>query len=181
MTTIDEARQFAETAHAGQTRKGAARLPYVTHLAEVAALVAEFGGSPVAIMAAWLHDTVEDCGTSPDEIALQFGPDVAWVVAQLTDDKSLPKAERKALQILHAPGKTHDAALVKICDKLSNVLAVGDAPAVHWDEARQVAYLDWAEQVVSALPGGAALARDRFAAALTRSRRMVADRHTRSA
>ena len=180
MTTIDQARHFAETVHAGQTRKGAAREPYITHLAEVAALVAEFGGSPAAIMAAWLHDTVEDCGTSPDEIARQFGPDVAYVVAQLTDDKSLPKAERKALQIIHAPGKTRDATLVKICDKLSNVRTVGDAPPVHWDEERQVAYLDRAQHVVSALPGGATWARDQFSATLARSRKLVADRHARS-
>ena len=153
MTTIEQARQFAEIAHAGQTRKSAAAEPYITHLQEVAADVTRFSGSHEAIMAAWLHDTIEDCGVTRAQIATAFGERVAGFVCELTDDKSLPKAERKHLQIVKAPGKSPEAALVKLCDKMSNVRAVGMNPPDHWPLQRKVAYVDWAVAVVDALPG----------------------------
>ncbi|SIS69650.1 HD domain-containing protein [Phaeovulum vinaykumarii] len=167
---ITAARAFAEAAHAGQTRKGAAREPYVVHLEEVAGYVAGHGGSDVAVAAAWLHDTVEDCGVTPDEIAARFGPEVAAVVAELTDDKARPKAERKRLQEINAPGKSADAALVKACDKLSNLRALVESPPVHWDRARRHAYVDWAERVVAALPAAADPVRPALAAAVARAR-----------
>lgn len=153
MTTINAAKAYAEQCHAGQTRKSAAAEPYFTHLEEVADLVAGFGGSEQALMAAWLHDTVEDCGVSVADITRLFGAQVAGFVAELTDDKSLPKPERKRLQQVNAPGKSPEAALVKLCDKLSNVRAVGMNPPVHWPQDRRVAYVDWTESVVGALPG----------------------------
>lgn len=176
MNRIDDARRFAEAAHAGQTRKGAGREPYVVHLEEVATLVARFGGSRAQVMAAWLHDTVEDQGVSPDELEARFGPEVAGLVRELTDDKALDKAERKRLQIAHAPDKSPAAALVKICDKLSNIRAVADTPPLHWPVARQAAYLDWANAVVAALPEVAGAARAAFAGQLVLSRAAVAVR-----
>ena len=146
------AEKFARAAHQGQTRKGAAQEPYIVHLEEVAAFVARHGGDDIAVAAAWLHDTVEDCGVAPSEVEAQFGPEVAAVVAELTDDKSLPKPARKAAQLTHAPQKSSRAALCKIGDKWSNVGAVAHSPALHWDDARRHAYVDWAEAVVSALP-----------------------------
>ena len=65
---IDKAARLAAERHAGQFRKGPAGSPYITHCGEVAALVAEHGGTEAAIAAAWLHDTVEDTGTSLAEI-----------------------------------------------------------------------------------------------------------------
>ncbi|RUS60467.1 bifunctional (p)ppGpp synthetase/guanosine-3',5'-bis(diphosphate) 3'-pyrophosphohydrolase [Pseudorhodobacter sp. E13] len=170
MTTIEQAKAFATRAHAGQTRKGAGAEPYVIHLEEVADLVARHGGSEAAIIAAWLHDTVEDCDTTAADIETHFGPKIAAIVAQLTDDKSLEKAERKRMQIVNAAGKLPEAALVKICDKLSNIRAVGETPPLHWPQARQLAYLDWAETVVAALPAGADPARAAFARQLAASR-----------
>ena len=170
------AKDFATVAHSGQFRKGIEQQPYTVHLAEVAATVAEFGGTPDAVAAAWLHDTVEDCGTSPDEISAIFGPTVAALVAELTDDKSLQKADRKRLQIVNAAHKSSDAALIKICDKMSNARAVGMSPPVHWPVARQVAYLDWAESVVAALPPGWSNARVAFSAQVVQSRAQIAKR-----
>ncbi|MCW1917987.1 HD domain-containing protein [Rhodobacter sp. KR11] len=161
---IEKAKAFAEVAHEGQFRKGAAREPYVTHLAEVAALTAEFGGSPEAIAAAWLHDTVEDCDVLPAQIEALFGPDVALMVAQLTDDKTVDKAERKRLQVVNAPHKVPGAALVKLCDKISNVGALASSPPEDWPRARRLTYVDWAETVVQALPGLPAPGLHRFAA-----------------
>ena len=176
MTPIEAARAFAETEHQGQTRKGAAAEPYSVHLAEVATLVTRFGGSEAAICAAWLHDTVEDCQTAPETLARHFGAEVAALVVELTDDKSQPKARRKELQIAHAPHKSPEAALLKICDKLSNIRAVAETPPADWPQARRAAYLDWAEAVVAMLPAGADPARPAFAVQLAASRAAVASR-----
>jgi (p)ppGpp synthase/HD superfamily hydrolase len=170
------ARDFAREAHAGQTRKGAAQEPYAVHLEEVAAFVLSHGGSDIAVAAAWLHDTVEDCGVTPEEIARRFGPQVAAVVAELTDDKSLPKPERKRLQLARAAGRSADAALVKIGDKTSNVGAIAASPPLHWDRARCLTYVDWAEAVVAALPGIHTTARTAFAAVARDTRNAVAAR-----
>lgn len=175
-TLITRARAFAAQAHEGQFRKGAAQEPYITHLEEVANLVASFGGAEEVVAAAWLHDTVEDCGVSLATVEARFGPAVAAMVAEVTDDKSLPKAERKAAQVRNAPGKSPGAALIKICDKISNVRAVANSPALHWDKARQYAYLDWAETVTTGLPAGADPGRSAMAAALAKARAMVAIR-----
>ncbi|WP_168732894.1 HD domain-containing protein [Aliigemmobacter aestuarii] len=170
---IAQAEAFARKAHAGQTRKGEGAEPYDIHIEEVAALVARFGGADEVIMAAWLHDTIEDCAVDEAEIRDRFGAAVAAMVVELTDDKGLPKAERKRLQVVNAPGKSAGAALVKLCDKMSNVRAVGATPPVHWPVTRRIAYLDWAETVVAALPGGHEAARAEFAACLAASRAAV--------
>jgi (p)ppGpp synthase/HD superfamily hydrolase len=175
-TLIARAHAFAARAHEGQVRKGASQEPCITHLEEVAGLAADFGAPDEVVAAAWLHDTVEDCGVSRAMIETQFGPAVAALVAEMTDDKSLPKAERKAAQVRNAPGKSPGAALVNICDKISNVRAVADSPALNWDKVRQYAYVDWAETVVRGLPAGADPGRSAMAAALARARAMVAIR-----
>lgn len=169
------AEALARVRHEGQTRKGAGREPYIVHVEEVARLTAAWGGGVAEIAAAWLHDTVEDCPpTSVGEIEALFGAGVAGVVAELTDDKNLPKAERKRLQIAHAPWKSPAACLVKLADKTSNVTAIGLSPPEDWSAARRLAYLDWAEAVVAALPHGPGEARAAFAEAVAAARRRLA-------
>jgi len=175
MTIIELARDFAAKAHSGQVRKGAAQEPYVVHLEEVAALAARFGADDTVIAAAWLHDTVEDCGVLSATLAGLFGAEVAALVVEVTDDKSLAKAERKAMQVQKAPTKTPGAALLKICDKLSNIRAVADAPPIGWPRARRLEYLDWAARVIAALPAGHEAARHTFDQELARARRIVLD------
>jgi (p)ppGpp synthase/HD superfamily hydrolase len=162
---VSRAEAFARVAHAGQTRKGAAEEPYANHLEEVADFVRRHGGDDVAVAAAWLHDTVEDCGVPSMELERQFGPDVAAVVAELTDDKRLPKGERKRRQVETARNKSPRAALVKLGDKTSNVRAVGASPPKHWDIARCNAYVDWAVSVADGLPGDFRAAREELAEA----------------
>lgn len=167
------AEAFARAVHHGQRRKGAAAEPYALHLEEVAGFVARHGGDSATVAAAWLHDTVEDCpGVTPATVATLFGPEVAGLVAELTDDKSLPKAERKRAQLAHAPARSPKAALVKLGDKWSNIGALGASPPVDWDAARRLAYVDWAQAVVAALPPVSATALAEFAAvcATTRAR-----------
>lgn len=71
--------------------------------------------------AALLHDTVEDTDTTLAELEAKFGPIVARIVQEVTDDKSLSKQERKQLQVEHAPHCSHQAKLVKLSDKLYNL------------------------------------------------------------
>ena len=150
---IKSAEIFARSRHAGQLRKGDAQEPYIVHVEEVAELVTAWGGSESAIAAAWLHDTVEDCPpTSFAEIEQEFGSDVASIVHEMTDDKSLPKAERKKLQILNAAKKSEAACLIKLADKSSNVAAIGSSPPADWSAERKREYVSWARTVVAPLP-----------------------------
>ena len=167
---VNRAAAFARKSHAGQTRKGAAQEPYMSHVEEVADFVARHGGDDVAVAAAWLHDTVEDCAVALGELARLFGAEVAGVVDELTDDKSLPKARRKELQVINAPKKSDRAALVKLGDKASNVRAVGLSRPKDWDLARCQAYLDWAGAVAAGLPQALPEARAELALAMAGTR-----------
>jgi guanosine-3',5'-bis(diphosphate) 3'-pyrophosphohydrolase len=145
---------FAACKHSSQKRKGAAAEPYVNHLIEVAQLVsgALTEPDPGVIMAALLHDTIEDTGVTREELAQRFGSDVADLVVELTDDKSLPKEVRKRLQIENAPKKSVRAQAIKIADKTSNLRGILSSPPVNWSYERKKTYFDWARQVVDALP-----------------------------
>jgi (p)ppGpp synthase/HD superfamily hydrolase len=168
---VRAARAFAERVHADHQRENAARAPYITHLDEVADFTARHGGSPQTIAAAWLHDTVEDCeDVSEALIAEQFGPAVATLVMELTDDTSLRRAARKRAQIDRGPGQSPEACLIKLGDKWSNCRAVGATPPVDWGRDRRLAYLDWSERVAAALAHRPAAALAEFEAAVAAAR-----------
>ena len=146
---------FAAERHRYQLRKGADRTPYINHPIAVAELLAQVGGiSDLATLAAaLLHDTVEDTKTEPDEIEDAFGVEVCDLVVEVTDDKRLPKAERKRLQIVHGPHLSERARAIKIADKTCNVRDITHTPPSDWSMERKIEYLDWAEKVVSACRG----------------------------
>ena len=150
---ILEAARFAAEKHAHQKRKGEAGEPYVNHLLEVAELIS--GSSDLLdanlVIAGLLHDTVEDVGVTFADLEKKFGPDVASLVAEVTDDKSLPREVRKALQIQTAPKKTPRAQVIKLADKISNLRALLDSPPSDWSAERRRQYFEWARQVVGAL------------------------------
>jgi guanosine-3',5'-bis(diphosphate) 3'-pyrophosphohydrolase len=150
---ILEAALFAAEKHARQRRKGAAGEPYVNHLLEVAELVSSALTEPDTnlVIAALLHDTVEDTGVTRDELVERFGSDVAALVMEVTDDKSLPKAERKRLQVQNASKKSVRAQVIKLADKISNLRSVLDSPPVDWDDERRRQYFEWAKQVIAGL------------------------------
>jgi guanosine-3',5'-bis(diphosphate) 3'-pyrophosphohydrolase len=99
-----------------------------------------------------LHDTIEDTNTSVEELVEAFGGPVASLVQEVTDDKRLPKAERKLLQVEHAAHLSPKARPVKIADKIANLRDVADSPPVNWPLARRQEYFDWAKQVVDKIP-----------------------------
>jgi guanosine-3',5'-bis(diphosphate) 3'-pyrophosphohydrolase len=165
---------FAAEKHKTQRRKDPGQTPYVNHVIEVAAILARHGVTDrTALLAAILHDTIEDTGTTPDELAERFGPEVRDVVLEVTDDKSLPKAERKRLQVEHAPHLSHAARLVKLGDKISNIRYVAHHPPESWSVERRREYLDSTEQVIAGLRGVHPALETRYDAALTEAREVV--------
>ncbi len=146
---------FAAHKHRDQRRKDADASPYINHpiaLADV--LVNEGGVADVEVIcAALLHDTVEDTATTPEELASEFGARIARIVAEVTDDKHLAKAERKRLQIEHAPHLSGEAKLVKLADKICNLRDVAERPPAGWDLQRRRDYFEWAKRVIDGLRG----------------------------
>jgi len=154
MDTVFEALEFAAHKHRDQRRKDPEASPYINHPIALAHILWGAGvEDPVVITAALLHDTVEDTETTEEELVEHFGRNVASVVMEVTDDKNLEKAERKALQIEHAPHLSREAKLVKLADKISNVRDVGSKPPTDWTLERRREYFDWAKRVVDGLRG----------------------------
>ena len=150
-----EAASFAAKKHRNQKRKGENGEPYINHPLEVANLLANVGEveDTDVLIAAILHDTIEDTETSKEEIAKMFGEKVSKIVLEVSDDKSLSKAERKQLQIEHAPYLSAGAKLVKLADKINNVNDIMSSPPHHWSLERRREYVEWGEKVVAGLRG----------------------------
>jgi len=128
--------------HVHQRRKGIAQEPYINHLLEVASLVAEAtsGSDATLVIAGLLHDAVEDQEVPVEMIAREFGKPAADIVMEVTNDKTLPKDERKRKQIETAPKKSREAKLIKLADKTSNLRAVASSPAADWSVKRRLEY-----------------------------------------
>ncbi len=158
------AAHFAAQRHAGQKRKGLAGEPYVNHLIEVAELVAASSEmvDTSLLMAAFLHDTVEDTGVTRGELEELFGSDVAGLVMEVTDDKSLPQKKRKALQVENAPKKSARAQTLKLADKISNLRSILSSPPPDWSAQRKREYFEWARDVIAGLASPNRLLKDEF-------------------
>jgi len=150
-----QAATFAADKHRHQRRKDAAASPYINHPLAVACILSVQGAvtNPALLAAALLHDTVEDTDTSLAELEQTFGPTVSALVAEVTDDKSLPKQVRKTLQIKHAAQASTAAKQLKIADKIANLREMLADPPADWPLTRKLEYLDWAEQVVRGCQG----------------------------
>jgi (p)ppGpp synthase/HD superfamily hydrolase len=146
---------YAAHQHSAQRRKGETAEPYINHLTEVASLLAEATGGDdvVLLLGGLLHDTLEDTVTTYEDLVQRFGPDVAALVAEVTDDKSLAKEERKRLQIEKTPGKSRRAKLLKLADKTSNLRSLVHSPPRGWTDERRRDYVRWAAAVVRSCRG----------------------------
>ena len=150
---ILKAAMIAAEWHSEQRRKGEKAEPYINHLIEVAQLVSVADpGNANLIVAALLHDAVEDQNKSREEIAALFGESGASLVDEVTD-KPLPRLERKRLQIETAPKKSRDAKLLKLADKTSNLRSIAKSPPVSWSDDRRHEYVIWATAVANGLVG----------------------------
>jgi len=166
---------FAAEKHRTQHRKDAGASPYINHPLAVAAVLAEHGVmDSVTLQAALLHDTVEDTDTTLAELQVAFGPAVAHVVAEVTDDKTLAKEERRRLQVESAPGLSERAKLVKLGDKICNITDVAWNPPQGWSLDRRMEYLDWTERVVAGCRGTSRALEERYDQVLADARKELA-------
>ncbi|WP_448045671.1 HD domain-containing protein [Bradyrhizobium liaoningense] len=172
---VSEAAELAAHRHNGMARKGRGNEPYVNHLAEVANLLATAtdGADAELVAAGWLHDAIEDTDTTAEELAQRFSARVASLVAECTDDMSLPKAERRRRQVMDAPNKSAGAKLIKIADKISNTGAriQTDPSAEERDDLAD--YVEWATQVVAGCRGGHAWLDEKFDDAVKAARALL--------
>lgn len=155
---IFRALAFSAHKHRDQRRKDASASPYINHPIALANVLSNEGGitDSNVLCAALLHDTVEDTETTPEELTETFGKVIADIVMEVTDDKSLLKAERKRLQIEHAVHASSQAKLVKLADKISNLRDIVACPPADWGADRKQAYFDWAKKVVDQVRGSSA-------------------------
>lgn len=167
-----DALAFSAGKHRHQRRKGAAASPYINHPIEVARVISAEGGvrDVEVLMAAVLHDTIEDTATTASELAQRFGERVAALVLEVTDDKAQAEGERKRVQVERAPTLSVGAKLIRVSDKVCNVRDLLDDPPHGWSVERRRAYLDWSERVVAGCRGVNAGLEEAFDRSLEASR-----------
>jgi guanosine-3',5'-bis(diphosphate) 3'-pyrophosphohydrolase len=150
-----DALAFAAHKHRAHRRKDKEASPYINHPIALADVLANEGGvaDAVTLCAALLHDTIEDTETTCEELRERFGREIAEVVMEVTDDKTLDKAQRKALQVAHAHKLSRRARLVKLADKISNLRDIASNPPASWPLERKQEYYEWAKRVIDGLRG----------------------------
>ena len=154
-SVVIRAAAFAAHKHRDQRRKDENASPYINHPIALADVLANEAGidDPEVIAGALLHDTIEDTETTAEELRRNFGEEIVRIVLDVTDDKSLPKAERKRRQIEHAMRACHKARLVKLADKICNLRDIVNTPPADWPLDRRQEYFDWAKAVVDRMRG----------------------------
>ena len=147
--------RFAAEHHRDQRRKGEDRQPYINHPIAVAHLLSQVGGETDVLLlcGALLHDTIEDTDATEGDIRSQFGDDIADLVLEVSDDKTLLKQERKDQQVVHALSLSNRARLLKTCDKINNLQDLVANPPEGWAKERIIEYFEWADSVVSRIRG----------------------------
>ena len=155
MDIITQAKEFASHVHKGHVRNGESKTPFVHHLAEVADLVKESGGSEHEIAAAWLHDAVEDTPTTIEDIRREFGDEIGDMVQGLTDLLEwLPLSlhERKTKQSERVATESSSVRRVKLADQSSNVKLIGSGDS-HSKLDERFIYIDRARKIAEACKG----------------------------
>ncbi len=144
---------YAAEKHKYQRRKGYNQIPYINHPLKVSKLLSDCGENDEDLLiAALLHDIIEDTDATVDDITQEFGNVVSGMVVEVTDDKELPYSIRKELQVKNAPGHSIGAKKLKIADKICNIRDILSYP-LDWSTERKLTYLDWAQQVVKGCEG----------------------------
>jgi len=149
-----DAANFAAVRHQYLRRSGYPSLPYINHLLKVTQTLIRviYEADPDTLVAALLHDIIEDTPTTHQELSQKFGHTVADIVAELTDDMSLPYSERKRLQVEGVQHLSVPAQKIRIADKGCNINDILNYP-IKWSAKRKQMYVTFAEQVVDPLRG----------------------------
>jgi len=165
---------FSAERHRDQRRKGVRETPYINHPIEVAELIVRVGGvhDIEVLVAAVLHDTIEDTETKAEEIERKFGASVVALVLEVTDPP-LTQSERKRLEIEHAPHLSPRAKLIKLADKICNVADTASNPPASWSRSRRHDYIDFAEQIAIGCRGNNAALDAEFVRVMERARAQI--------
>lgn len=148
---LAKALAFASVAHRNHRRKGASQEPYINHLIEVLDLVASVESEDMDVLvAAVLHDVLEDTQTGYNDLAAAFGERVARMVQENSDDMTLPKPERGRARLAAMRKKSREARLVKFSDIISNLRAIATSPPAGWSNDRRLGYLNSCRNLVDA-------------------------------
>lgn len=150
LSEVFEALKFAAYKHRRQKRQGVVGIPYINHPIEVANLLIKEieEPSPDLIIAALLHDVVEDTRTKFSDLEEKFGPSVANIVREVSDDKTLPPIIRKREQISKAASLSLKAKCIIIADKTCNIHDILFT-RIKWPKRRKIEYIIWASNVIS--------------------------------
>lgn len=151
--TVARALLFAMVKHGNQKRKGPSAQPYVVHPTRVAAYLLKVTNDESLAAAGALHDVIEDCGATYEQLLAEFGREVADIVAEVTDDPAVPKNKRKDEQVRKMPQLSHKAQLLKIADQMDNVRDIGIDPPVGWSVAKRRDYVHRCQLVVASADG----------------------------
>ena len=145
---------FAAEKHKLQMRTNPQKTPYIIHPLGVADQVMRIGHvyDTDVLIAALLHDVLDDTGTTREEIASQFGEKVASYVEEMTEDLKLSSKERKKLQIIHALHQSQGASFIKLSDKLHNLNTLMTDPPAGWSQDQMDQYFQWTQSVIENLP-----------------------------
>lgn len=151
LDSILDAVIFAARKHQGHVRKDERASPYVTHPLAVARAIYQIGKihDPIILIAAILHDIIEDTDTTDTEIQERFGEEILSTVLEVTDDKSQMKIIRKQQQVVHSPDLSYGAKIIKLADKLTNCQDILHTPPRDWSIKRRQEYIQWAADVIA--------------------------------
>jgi (p)ppGpp synthase/HD superfamily hydrolase len=176
LSLLLKAVKFSAEKHRDQRRKGEPASPYINHPIEVAHILQTIGAVSdiTTIVGALLHDTIEDTDTTQEDIRANFGEEVLALVLEVSDDKSLPKQERKLRQIRTAPYLSPRAKQLKLADKSCNISDIVNYPPQDWSRQRRLEYLQWAEAVIAGLRGANAKLEAHFDCALATAYKKIA-------
>lgn len=146
---------FAGDKHRHQRRKGSPPIPYINHPIALTDLLVRMANvdDPKIVAAALLHDTIEDTRTTKKELKREFGSVVSKLVAEVTNDKRLPRKERKRRQVENASSLSPRARIVKLADKTCNLRDIVQDPPAKWSLKRKQRYFDQAKEVVDKIRG----------------------------
>ncbi len=155
LNIIFKALSFAALKHRDQRRKNIEASPYINHPIDLVNVLVNEGQvtDTDVIVAAILHDTVEDTDTAYAELEKEFGKAIADIVNEVTDDTSLGKEKRKQQQIDRAAHASFQARLVKLADKICNLRDMNSAPPAGWDIERRREYFYWSSEVINEFRG----------------------------
>lgn len=146
--------EYANKMHAGQTRRDLAATPYIIHPLQVCSNLWHIGQVRNAniLMAALLHDTLEDTKATAEELEKLFGTRVCITVQEVTNDPALNSEQNKQRQIDHISFMSQDARLVKLADRLANIADLSQSTP-NWLPEKIERYFEWGSKLLFGLQG----------------------------